>query len=217
MNLVKVAPSILSCDFSKMGEEIQRLDRSACDYIHVDVMDGHFVPNLTFGPPVIQAIRKFTKKIFDVHLMISEPDKYLDVYAKSGADILGIHEEIAYDKIELLKKIRSLGIKASLTYNPNTSLEGIEKYFPYVDQILLMSVFPGFGGQKFIEGTLERGVQVRSRIQKSGFPIDLEIDGGVSDVNASRIREAGFNVLVSGNALFQAPSLDAMIRKLKGQ
>jgi len=216
MSTVKVAPSILSCDFSKMGEEIKRLDESNCDYIHIDVMDGHFVPNLTFGPPIIQAIRKFTKKPFDVHLMISEPEKYLDVYAGSGADLLGIHVEIAHDKIELLKKIRSLGIKASLTYNPNTPVEGIEKYFPFVDQILIMSVFPGFGGQKFIEESLERGKKVSAWIQKSGYPIDLEIDGGVSDVNASRIREAGFNVLVSGNALFQAPSLDGMIQKLKG-
>lgn len=216
MKTVKVAPSILSCDFSRMGEEIQKLDRSSCDYIHVDVMDGHFVPNLTFGPPVIKAIRAFTKKPFDVHLMISEPEKYLEVYAAAGANILGIHVEIAHDKIELLKKIRSLGLKASLTYNPNTPLEGVETYFPWVDQILIMSVFPGFGGQKFIEESLERGAQVRNWIKKSGYAIDLEIDGGVSDMNAERIREAGFNVLVSGNALFQAPSMEGMIQKLKG-
>ncbi len=212
---VKIAPSILSCNFAKMGEELKWLDQSECEYIHVDVMDGHFVPNLTFGPPVIRAIRPCTKKIFDVHLMISEPEKYLEAYASAGADIIGIHVEVKYDKIELLKKIRSLGKRASLTFNPDTSLEGVEKYFPYVDQILLMSVFPGFGGQKFIEESLVRGKSVSDKIGKSGWSIDLEIDGGVSEANAAKIKQAGFNILVAGNAVFHASSPMDMIHTLR--
>lgn len=217
MEFAKTAPSILSCDFSKMGEEVRRLDRSTCTYIHVDVMDAHFVPNLTFGPAVVKAIRPFTSKPFDVHLMMSEPGRYLEDFRKSGADLIGIHREIASDPaaiIELLGQIRGMGARACLTYNPPTSVEDIETFLPHVDQVLLMSVNPGFGGQSFIPGTLDKGRRVRRAIDRSGLTIDLEIDGGINAETAVLAREAGFNVLVAGSYVFSAPDLDVALARL---
>lgn len=213
--MIKISPSILSCDFANLGVDIKRLDKSSAEYIHIDVMDGHFVPNLTFGPPVIKALRSYTEKIFDVHLMISNPQKFLDDYIESGADILMVHHQIKADKIDILKYIRSKNIKSGIVFNPDISIEKIEDYFPYVDQILLMSVFPGFGGQKFIEASLERGAIVSEKIKKSGYDIDLEIDGGVNLENVGKIKEAGFNVLVSGSTIFKSVDIETVINDLK--
>jgi ribulose-phosphate 3-epimerase len=211
----KVAPSILSSDFSKLGEEIIRLDKSSADYIHVDVMDGHFVPNMTFGPPIISAIKKYSNKPFDVHLMISEPGRYIAQYAEAGADIIGIHHEIKDDRISILKRIRSMGKKACIVINPDIEVRFLEQYLSYVDQILIMSVFPGFGGQKFIPETLLRGKEARKMIDESGFPIELEVDGGVGTQNSAQLIEAGFNILVAGSAIYNAKNFEVAIEELR--
>lgn len=213
--MIKVAPSILSADFSDLRYEIERLDKSACDYIHIDVMDGHFVNNLTFGPPIIKSIRPFTKKVFDVHLMVANPEKYIEVYASSGADIIGIHDEITENKIEILQKIKSLGKRASITFNPDNNLSRLEDYMDVVDQVLIMSVFPGFGGQSFIRNSLTMGKQVKQTIEKSGRHIDLEIDGGVDLDNRNEIVAAGYNVLVSGSGIYKSSDFNKTIEAMK--
>ncbi|MBN8215386.1 MAG: ribulose-phosphate 3-epimerase [Spirochaetes bacterium] len=214
--MIKTAPSILSSDFSRFGEEIARLDRSSCDYIHVDVMDGHFVPNLTFGAPVVKAMRPFAKKVFDVHLMMDQPEKYLADFREAGADIIGIHREIRADLKDVLARIRALGARASLTFNPDTPVDGIEEFLPLVDQVLLMSVHPGFGGQSFIPAALDKGYRVRQAIRKGGHPVDLEIDGGINAETARLAREAGFNVLVAGSWLYKHPDFEAGLASLRG-
>ena len=179
-------------------------------------MDGHFVPNLTIGPDVVASLRKYSKKPFDVHLMLSEPGRYIDRFISAGADIIAIHHEIEEDRIDTLRQIKALGCKAGIVYNPDTDLAGIDRYFPHIDQILLMSVHPGFGNQSFIEATLERGKWVANKLKEKGFPnIDLEIDGGISPDNSSIIKQHGFNILVSGSGVFNASNREKAIRRIK--
>ena len=211
----KIAPSILSADFSNLKWEVERLQKSLADYIHIDVMDGHFVPNHTIGPTVIKSIRKYTQKVFDVHLMINNPEKYLESYIQVGADIIGIHIEIKADKINLLKKIRQANKKSCLVFNPNTSLEKIEMYFPYLDQITLMGVMPGFSGQTLMPQIFERGREVVKKIRASEYDIDLEIDGGVSFDNLNLFKQIGFNVIVSGSTLYREKNFYRAIKRLK--
>ena len=214
--MTKVSPSILSCDFSNFQNELEKIEKTSCEYIHIDVMDGHFVNNITFGYELISSLRKHSSKVFDVHLMMMHPEKYLKRFVESGSDIITIHSEIETNVIEVLKNIRSLGVKASIAFNPNTSINNIEKYFPYVDQILLMSVFPGFAGQSFISNTLKRGKEVKDKIKNSLFQkIDLQIDGGVNNTNAKVIRESGFNILVSGSFILKSNDLENAINQLR--
>lgn len=181
-------------------------------------MDGHFVQNITFGGIVVKSIRSYSKKIFDVHLMISSPSKYVDSFIDAGADIISIHREIKEGIIPTLEKIRSQNIKAGIVYNPDTDIKDIEDYFPHIDQVILMSVFPGFAGQKFIPETLTRGKQVRQKIdtffEKTAKKIDLEIDGGVNDQNIKQIKEAGFNIAVAGSYVFKNKDIEEPISKL---
>jgi ribulose-phosphate 3-epimerase len=214
--MIKTAPSILSSDFSRFGEEISRLEKSSCDYIHVDVMDGHFVPNLTFGAPVVKAMRPYSKKVFDVHLMMAQPEKFLADFREAGADIIGVHREIKGDLRDALVRIRALGARSSLTYNPDTPVDDVGDFLALVDQVLVMSVHPGFGGQSFIPGALEKGAFVRKAIQRSGYPVDLEIDGGINAETAKLAREAGFNVLVAGSWLYKHPDFEAGLATLRG-
>ena len=203
MKKIQISPSILSANFGELGDEIKRLEAGGADMIHVDVMDGHFVPNLTIGPPVIKSLRGHTNLPFDVHLMISPVHKYIKDYADAGANIITIHPEATNDLKESIKHIRDLGKKVGVSLNPETPLEIIENFLQDIDLVLIMSVHPGFGGQKFMPEVLEKTKKIRSIIDKKKLNIELEIDGGINFENCSAAKKAGVNVLVSGSTIFK--------------
>lgn len=215
---VKIAPSILSSDFAKLGEEVRAMEQAGADYIHVDVMDNHFVPNLTIGAPVVKAIRPHTKLTMDVHLMISPVDSLIPDFAAAGADIITIHPEAGPHMHRTLQLIKSLGKKAGVSLNPGTPVDAIEHVMNDVDLILVMTVNPGFGGQQFIGSQLDKIRKIRAMIDKAKRPIDLEVDGGINAQNAKEVLEAGANVLVAGTASFMGgPSKYAEnIKNLRG-
>ena len=216
MKNIKIAPSILSADFSKMGEEIRSLQASGADVIHCDVMDGVFVNNITFGIKMVEDIRKHTSLPLDCHLMIVHPEKYVERFAKAGADIITVHYEACQDNLaEVLQLIRSTGVKCGAVINPDTPVEKIADVIPLCDMVLVMSVFPGFGGQKFIPEALDKLRQVRAIVESLGKEIDVEIDGGVTAENVELVKAAGANVIVAGSAVFKAADRAAMIATLK--
>jgi ribulose-phosphate 3-epimerase len=213
---IKIAPSILSSDFSKLGEVLEELNQSGAEMVHVDVMDGHFVPNITFGPPVIKKIRKYSTLPFDVHLMIAPVHKYIKDFADAGADIITVHPEATDNLVQTIELIKSLGKKAGVSLNPKTTLDSILPVLHLVDLVLVMSVNPGFGGQKFMPEVLSKVKELRAKIDQEKLNIDIEIDGGIDFETAKLAKDAGVDILVSGTTLFDSKdSLQNNIQKLR--
>ena len=214
--MVKIAPSILSADFSKLGEEILAVEKGGADYIHIDVMDGHFVPNITIGPLIVDAIRPITKLPLDVHLMIENPDQYIEAFAKAGADYITVHVEASRHLHRTIQNIKSYGVKAGVVLNPATPVESIQHIIADIDMVLLMSVNPGFGGQKFIPEVLPKIRKVKEMAEQKGLDIEIEIDGGVNPETAKLCMEAGANVLVAGSAIYNEEDYAKAISLLRG-
>jgi len=202
--MIKLAPSILSADFARLGEQIDEVARAGADYIHVDVMDGHFVPNISIGAPVVASIRRVTTLPLDVHLMIEHPERYISQFAQAGADIITVHVEASAHLQATIRLIKELGAKAGVSLNPPTPLAAVEEFLPHVDLVLVMSVNPGFGGQSFIPETVSRIAGVRKILDDRGLRAELEVDGGINADNASDVIKAGADVLVAGNSIFRA-------------
>ena len=213
--MMKISPSILSCDYGKIAEELKDMELAGADYMHIDVMDGHFVPNLTLGAPVIKCIRKATNAPFDVHLMISDPLKYIDDFCDAGADIITFHTECDSPIDETIEKILSRGVKASLTVKPKTSVEDIFPYLDKLSMVLIMTVEPGFGGQSFMEDMMAKVSALRKEINARGLDCEIEVDGGINEKTIAIAAAAGADVFVSGNALFTSPDRKAAVEKFK--
>ncbi len=213
--MVKIAPSILSADFSRLGEEVKAVEEAGADWIHVDVMDGKFVPNITVGPLVVESLRKVTKLPLDVHLMIENADHYIEDFANAGADIISVHVEACPHLHSTIESIKENGAKAGVVLNPATTLFALDEIIEQVDMVLLMSVNPGFGGQKFIGSVLSKIELLHNTLKESGVELDLEVDGGVKPDNAASIKQAGANVLVAGSAIFGSDDYKKAIEELR--
>ncbi|SCG83504.1 ribulose-phosphate 3-epimerase [Proteiniborus sp. DW1] len=213
--MIKIAPSILSADFSKLEEQIKLVEEGGADFIHLDVMDGHFVPNITFGAPVIKMLRKVTKVPFDVHLMIEKPDQYIKDFVDAGADIITVHQEACVHLHRTVQYIKSFGIKAGVALNPSTSLESIRYILDEIDMVLIMTVNPGFGGQFFISQMKDKIIDLKKMIEDSKLNIDIQVDGGIKLDNIKEIESYGANIFVAGSAIFNSEDIVNITKKFK--
>lgn len=212
---MKLSPSILSADFGQLQQEVMKIEASGCEYLHVDVMDGHFVPNLTIGPLVLEALKGRTRLVKDVHLMIEHPDRYIEAFVKAGADIVTVHQEASVHLHRTIQLIKSLGAKAGVSLNPATPVSVLEDILPELDLVLIMSVNPGFGGQAFIPQSLEKIARLSAMVEARGLSLEIEVDGGIKADNVAEVVKAGADVIVAGSALFGAPDFAAEVQKFR--
>ena len=213
--MIYISPSVLACDFAKLGQEVAEIQKGGAEMAHLDVMDGMFVPNMSFGFPIIESLRKVSDIIFDVHLMIHAPERYVERFAEAGADIITFHYEAASDSAALLKKIRSLGKKAAISVKPATPIDVVYPLLPLCDMVLVMTVEPGYGGQAMIPACLDKVKALRAEIDRQGLSVDIQVDGGINEKTAGQAIAAGANVLVAGSAVFRAEDKSSVIRALK--
>ena len=213
--MIKIAPSILSADFSRLGQEVHRAEKAGADFIHIDVMDGHFVPNITIGPVVVESIKSKTSIPLDVHLMIENPDKYIDAFAEAGADIITVHVEASEHLYKTLDHIRKSSKTVGVSLNPSTPIARIEHVLKHVDMVLLMTVNPGFGGQKFIRSVLPKIKELKQIVDKADLSVDIEVDGGIDKTTVADVVKAGASILVAGTAIFKAPDIKEAIKVLR--
>ena len=213
--MIKLAPSILSADFARLLEDVKKVEKAGCEYLHIDVMDGHFVPNITLGPAIVKSLRKDVNMVFDAHLMIENPDNYIKEFADAGCDIIVVHQEACTHLHRTIQNIKSHGVKAGVALNPATPIETIKYVLEDVDMVLLMSVNPGFGGQSYIPVVTIKIIELRALIDEMGLDIDIEVDGGVKPSNISEVVNAGANVIVAGSAIFNAGDIDEAVKSLR--
>ena len=213
--MIKLAPSILSADFARLLEDVKKVEKAGCEYLHIDVMDGHFVPNITLGPAIVKSLRKDVNMVFDAHLMIENPDNYIKEFADAGCDIIVVHQEACTHLHRTIQNIKSHGVKAGVALNPATPIETIKYVLEDVDMVLLMSVNPGFGGQSYIPVVTKKIKELRSLIDEMGLDIDIEVDGGVKPSNIAEVVNAGANVIVAGSAIFNAGDIDEAVKSLR--
>ena len=213
--MIKIAPSILSADFSKLAEDIKVVEKAGCDLLHIDVMDGHFVPNITLGPPIVKSLKGKTTMPFDVHLMIENPDKYISDFIDAGADIITVHSEACIHLHRTIQNIKALGVKAAVSLNPATSLTDIEYVLEDLDMVLIMTVNPGFGGQSFIPNMLTKIKELKKMIDEKNLNVDIQVDGGIGPDNIHLVTEAGANIIVAGSAIFNSKNIKATVAQMR--
>lgn len=209
--MIKLAPSILSADFARLLEDVKKVENAGCEYLHIDVMDGHFVPNITLGPQVVKSLRKDINMVFDAHLMIENPDNYIKDFVDAGCDIIVVHQEACKHLHRTIQNIKSYGIKAGVSLNPATTIESIKHILEDIDMVLIMTVNPGFGGQSFIEGMIPKIEELKALIDNRGLNIDIQVDGGIKPNNVEKVVKAGANVIVAGSAIFNSDDIQATV------
>lgn len=213
--MIKLAPSILSADFSNLLEDVKKVENAGCEYLHIDVMDGHFVPNITIGPLVVESLRKHSNMVFDTHLMIENPDNYIEAFAKAGSDLIVVHQEACKHLHRTIQGIKNLNVKAGVALNPATPVETIKHVLKDLDMVLIMTVNPGFGGQSFIEGMLDKIKELRCMIKDMGLEVDIQVDGGIKGENIHKVVEAGANIIVAGSAIFGSNDIAQTVKNLR--